>query len=46
MWRKKKYIEVFYERIRESNLAEYKLGWGQRKINPDKWVSIHHLFNK
>lgn len=46
MWRKKEYIEGVCKGIRESNLAEYKLGLGQRKINPDKWVSIHHLFNK
>jgi len=31
---------------RAAHLAECKLGLGRKKINQDKWVSIHHLYNK
>lgn len=32
--------------VRETSLAECKSGWVEGKISQDKWVSIHHLFNK
>ena len=43
---KKTYSKCSVKYTRAAHLAECKLGLGRKKINQDKWVSIHHLYNK